>query len=247
MKSAETTSLPQGQRRVAGSVHGCVLSFVAGFIDVVGFIALFGLFTAHVTGNFIMIGVELTGSSEGLATKVLALPAFVAAVAATRLLESWLTQRRHPAEAVLLAIECVFLLLFVGAGLWAKSGAGLSAGSVLATLAGMLAVVAMGIQNALSRTALADLGPTTIMTGNTTQIVIDLVDLPSAGPEQAMAIRARLRKMLPAVLGFAAGAVLGALAFAAVSFWSVLLPVVLLAALCRQRWQVRAALAGVPG
>ncbi|MGT2493191.1 DUF1275 family protein [Cupriavidus basilensis] len=93
-----------------------------------------------------------------------------------------------------------------------------------AALTGMLAVVAMGIQNALSRTALADLGPTTIMTGNTTQIVIDLVDLSSAGPEQAGAIHVRLRKMLPAVAGFAAGAVLGALAFAAVSFWCVLLP-----------------------
>jgi hypothetical protein len=35
------------------------LSFVGGFVDVVGFIALFGLFTAHVTGNFIMLGLEM--------------------------------------------------------------------------------------------------------------------------------------------------------------------------------------------
>jgi uncharacterized membrane protein YoaK (UPF0700 family) len=101
----------------------------------------------------------------------------------------------------------------------------------------------MGIQNALSRTALSDLGPTTIMTGNTTQIVIDLVDLSSAGPDQAGAIRARLRKMVPAVAGFAAGAVLGALAYAAISFWCVLLPVLLLAVLCRQRWPAKLAVA----
>jgi len=230
---------PENQKHINGSVHGCVLSFVAGFVDVVGFIALFGLFTAHVTGNFIMIGVALAGNSAGLAAKLLALPAFAVAVATTRVLESRLARQQRPVVAVLLAIESVFLLLFVGMGLWASGGEGLSAGSLPSTLAGMVAVIAMGMQNALSRTALADLGPTTIMTGNTTQIVIDLVDLVSAAPEQAGAIRARLRKMLPAVAGFAAGAVLGSLAYVAISFWCVLLPVVLLAALCRQRWPAK--------
>ncbi|MEK7318161.1 MAG: YoaK family protein, partial [Pseudomonadota bacterium] len=174
----------ENQKPIPTSMHGGVLSFVAGFVDVVGFIALFGLFTAHVTGNFIMIGVELTGNSDGLATKLLALPAFVVAVAATRVLESNFARRQRPVVALLLAIECLFLLLFIGTGLWAKAGAGLTANALPSTLAGMLAVVAMGIQNALSRTALADLGPTTIMTGNTTQVVIDLVDLTSASPEQ---------------------------------------------------------------
>jgi len=237
MNDAGKASVSQNQKHIHSTGHGCVLSFVAGYIDVVGFIALFGLFTAHVTGNFIMIGVELTGNSEGLATKLLALPTFVGAVATTRLLESRLARSQRPAVAVLLAIECLFLLLFAVTGLLVQTGAGLTAGSAFSVLAGMLAVIAMGIQNALSRTALADLGPTTIMTGNTTQVVVDLVDLSSAEPEQASAIHGRLRKMVPAVAGFAMGAVLGSLAYAALSFWCVLLPVLLLATLCRQRWQ----------
>jgi hypothetical protein len=48
------------------------LSFVGGFVDVVGFIALFGLFTAHVTGNFIMIGLEMVHATELAIAKLLA-------------------------------------------------------------------------------------------------------------------------------------------------------------------------------
>ncbi len=164
-----------------------MLSFIAGFVDVIGFIALFGLFTAHVTGNFIMIGVELTGSSEGLTTKLLALPALWGGCYDA---SAGLAQRQHPAVAMLLAVECMFLLLFVAPACGRRLGRA-SVPALPSTLAGMLAVIAMGIQNALSRTTLADLGPTTIMTGNTTQIVIDLVDLRRPAPSgQARSTRA---------------------------------------------------------
>jgi uncharacterized membrane protein YoaK (UPF0700 family) len=53
------------------------LSFVGGFVDVVGFIALFGLFTAHVTGNFIMLGLEMVHATK-LAIAKLLVPAILA-------------------------------------------------------------------------------------------------------------------------------------------------------------------------
>ena len=40
-----------------------VLSFIAGYVDTAVFIGLFGLFTAHVTGNFVLIGSELVHRS----------------------------------------------------------------------------------------------------------------------------------------------------------------------------------------
>ena len=44
-------------------VASLALGFIGGYVDTVGFVALFGLFTAHVTGNFVLIGAELSRSS----------------------------------------------------------------------------------------------------------------------------------------------------------------------------------------
>ncbi|CAG9168427.1 hypothetical protein LMG23992_01127 [Cupriavidus laharis] len=218
-----------------GPATGCVLAFVAGYVDVVGFISLFGLFTAHVTGNFIMIGVDVAGNSAGLLAKLLALPAFVLAVAATRVAEVRLGRTGRSPVAPLLLAEALLLALFVAASLHAAPVTDPAAPAAI--VAGILAVMAMGIQNALSRTSLLDLGPTTIMTGNTTQIVIDLVDLPSASGPQRDALRRRLRKMGPALAAFALGAILGALGFARLSVWCVLLPTALLVAIGIPAWR----------
>ena len=71
------------------------LSFVAGYVDTVGFIALFGLFTAHVTGNFVLIGSELARSSSNVLLKLLVFPAFIVAVAFARILEGLVQAPRH--------------------------------------------------------------------------------------------------------------------------------------------------------
>jgi uncharacterized membrane protein YoaK (UPF0700 family) len=59
-------------------------AFIAGYIDTVGFVALFGLFTAHVTGNLVLIGSVLARSSGSVLLKLLAFPSFIAAVVLTR-------------------------------------------------------------------------------------------------------------------------------------------------------------------
>ncbi|SDP50266.1 Uncharacterized membrane protein YoaK, UPF0700 family [Ralstonia sp. 25mfcol4.1] len=223
-----------GKAASAGKWDIGAFAFVAGYTDVIGFIALAGLFTAHVTGNLIMIGVESVGSTEGLFLKVLALPVFVGAVALARLTEKRLIQRGRDAVVPLIAAETLLLAAFAGVGLRMQAlGAGPD--SSPAMLAGFLAVAAMAIQNALSRTSLADLGPTTIMTGNSTQVIIDLVDLPSAPPEARGPIRARLGKMVPSVLSFAVGAILGALAYTRFGYAAVALPIVVLFVTCVRR------------
>ena len=85
------------------------LGFTAGYVDTVGFIALFGLFTAHVTGNFVLIGSELAHPTHGVLIKFLAFPAFIAAVAMSRMLALYADRRWNSATRPLLVLQVLLL------------------------------------------------------------------------------------------------------------------------------------------
>src|SRR5271170_4021917 len=232
-----TSSATEVSRSSAASGSGVVLSvalaFVAGFVDTCGFVALFFLFSAHVTGNFVVLAASLVQPHAGVVAKLLALPVFILAVAGTRFYVLRVAGT-HRAERHLLFMELLFLGLFLAAGLAAWPV--VDADAPLAILAGMLAVVAMGVQNAASRTVFAAWSPTTVMTGNVTQVVMDCVDYASSRDAQVRAAaRARFAKFGPPVLGFAAGAVGGAVLFGIVGFWCLLLPVSIIFGLLLRR------------
>lgn len=207
-----------------GTAFSVVLAFTSGYVDTVGFVALFGLFTAHVTGNFILIGSELAKPSHGVLLKLVAFPAFIVAVVAARFVVLAVQRAERDATAVLLSLQALFLVAFMCAGELAIPLTDSSAPTALA--AGMLGAAAMGIQNAAGRLLWSKLTPTTVMTGNVTQLVIDLVDLARGAAEPGLGPRAR--RFLWPVISFGVGAVLGAFAFRAMSFFAILVPVVLL-------------------
>ena len=47
-----------------------LLSFNGGYVDTAGYLALQGLFTAHVTGNFVTIAAALAFGTSGVVTKL---------------------------------------------------------------------------------------------------------------------------------------------------------------------------------
>ena len=54
-----------------------MLGFNAGYVDTAGFLALGGLFTAHVTGNFVTLGASLVHhGSDGALSKLSPQPVF---------------------------------------------------------------------------------------------------------------------------------------------------------------------------
>ncbi len=203
---------------------GIALGYTAGYVDTVGFVALFGLFTAHVTGNFVLIGSELVQPGHGVLIKLLAFPAFILAVAGARLLALWLEARQRSAARALTALQGLLLLVFMLLGWYAAPLQNTDA--PLPLLAGMAGAAAMGVQNAASRLVWSELAPTTVMTGNVTQLVIDLVDLLRGRAEAGS--MARLWKFLWPVLAFGAGAVSGAWAYHAAGFLALLGPLAIL-------------------
>ncbi|WP_293387963.1 YoaK family protein [Nevskia sp.] len=201
-----------------------LLSFVAGYVDTVGFIALFGLFTAHVTGNFVLIGASLVQPAHaGVLAKLLALPVFIAAVAMTTAFVRRRERRQRRSLTPVLWAQIVLLGGFLVAALLAAPI--IHADAPGAVIAGLLGVAAMGVQNAASRLIFTSLSPTTVMTGNVTQVVIDSVDLLRGSNADNRAVtQARISKMWPPVLAFAVGAAAGAVLLMQVGIVCLLLP-----------------------
>ena len=197
------------------------LGFIGGYVDTVGFVALFGLFTAHVTGNFVLIGAELSrASANSVLLKLLVFPTFILAVALARLVALRCERTKTVASRPLLVMQTVLLLV-------ALVCTAPDAPWAMAT--GLFMTAAMAVQNAAGRLAWPALTPTTVMTGNVTQVVIDSVDLlrGAAAPE----VRDRLKRFIWPVLAFAVGALSGAFAYAGWKFWALLLPLVMLVGL----------------
>ena len=180
-----------------------LLSLNAGYVDTAGYLALQGLFSAHVTGNFVTLGASLALGTSGAVAKLLALPIFCAVAIATRLLNTFLTSRHRSALATLIALEV--LLLAAGGALAIRLGPFHDGDSWQAVLTGMLLVSAMSIQNLLHRVHLGSSPPSTIMTGTTTQVMIDLADRIYAPKGAENQSNSRLVQMSTAILAFAAG------------------------------------------
>ncbi len=208
-----------------GRTQGTALAFLAGYVDTLGFLALFGLFTAHVTGNFILIGAALADpGSMPVLLKFLAFPAFVAGVAAARMLIVAIERRGGAPLRPALALQLVLLLGFMGFGL-AASPLGREAGA-LGMTAGLLGAAGMGAHSAISRLLLGHLAPTSMMTGNVTQIVIDAVDCMRGADDGSLG--GRLAKFLWPLAGFAVGCIAAAFAFRPFGFAALAVPILIL-------------------
>ena len=200
-----------------------LLSVNGGYVDAAGYLALHGLFSTHVTGNFVTLGASLVLGTSGALAKLLALPMFCIVVMGVRLLSVALVAKRLPALRTILGIKVA--LLTTAAALAIVFGPFDSGDGWAALLTGMALVAAMAIQNAIHRIHMGALPPTTIMTGNTIQIMIDLADLVRGVPADAReVIHSRLSRMSAGVTAFAAGCAAAALIFAKQGIWCFAIP-----------------------
>jgi uncharacterized membrane protein YoaK (UPF0700 family) len=227
-----------------------LLAFVAGYVDIYTFLALFGLFVAQVTGSFVTAGAQLVVHDIGITGKVIAIAAFLIAAALTAGLIGLIRNRGAVAlpwmlafETLLLAIFCVLLLAgppVTGANDWHG------------VIAGLFAAMAMGAQSVIVRILMHGVPQTNVMTGNMTQLGIETTGLLIAWRRLArdprdpdherefLAGRARLLVVLTIAIGFILGAVCGAIAYAETGLAGAPVAAALVGALTLwSMWQLR--------
>ncbi|HET7138490.1 MAG TPA: YoaK family protein [Gaiellaceae bacterium] len=203
------------------------LAGTAGFLDVVGYLTLAHLFTAHMTGNTSKLGVALGHGELGKALPLaLALPLFAAGVAAGTLLVD--ARRARTPLYLEAALVAAFMAVGVAAGRHGDTVSSPYPYYVLETFA----TLALGLQTA----SLTDVEGTTVRTSYVSGVLTNLTQ--GLVRRTSGACGGKPLALLATILGaYLVGAVGGALTLRAISFWCLAAPlaVLLVAAAGRRR------------
>ncbi len=148
--------------RVKGGI-AVVLTFAAGFVDVVGYMTVYHLFVAHMTGTTVHLGnkLEIGAWPEAAKAGVVLASFVVGSVMGRAVIEAGARRGRRTVASITMAAEAALVLGFVGIGsivLKQFSPETIPVGSACLLL-GLLAA-AMGLQTA----TLTRIGPLTIHT-----------------------------------------------------------------------------------
>jgi uncharacterized membrane protein YoaK (UPF0700 family) len=203
------------------------LAAVGGWVDAVGFLILFGLFTAHLSGNTARLGVELGQGNLTLAlTYAVPIVVFFLAVAAGIAYighEPPGSRRLGP----LLSVELTLLVVYLIVGTVLRDAGDLTIRSGAYYALAVLAVSAMGLQTASLRHACGVLVHTTFITGMVTNLAEEVVATFRREPDASR--RARVHGGL--VGAYIAGAIGGAALESTWALWALTVPIAVLATL----------------
>jgi uncharacterized membrane protein YoaK (UPF0700 family) len=203
-----------------------LLSVIAGMVDLIGFLTL-GIFTAHITGNIVIVGALIVRHNRVNPAQILAIPVFILAVAATWLIAKASGRRGTGLMRPLLLIQ--FLLIACLLIFSAITKPSTDPQGLMATIAAMIAVTAMGCQFALLRLILPVAPSTAVMTGNLTNAVLALVDSSSRAQPLIESDSRRLMGALHLLVGFFVGCVVAAVSVVYLGDWAWSLPAALAA------------------
>jgi len=203
-----------------------VLSLIAGSTDIIGFLGLNGLFTAHITGNLVILAARVIAGDPTVFSYMLSVPIFMLMLFLTRILAGGLQRSGLPTLWPLLLLQeillAAFFLICVIASPWPSMDA------TPAVIAGMFAVAAMAVQNALVQVSLKSSPTTAVMTTNVTHFLLDLGELlVGSDPDEVGKARHRAAHTLPVIVGFTLGCGFGAACYPLAGLWSTAVPTAL--------------------
>ncbi len=211
-----------------------LLSFVAGFVDVVTFVALFGLYVAQVTGSFVTVGAQIVGYGASTLIFILAIPIFLFAAMLSVLLCHWLILHRRSALGWSLIIEALLLIALYFCMLMSPLS---DPRAPLTLAAGAVALAAMGAQSAFVRLLMRGAASTNVMTTNTSLLGIAAAETLIAWKEKrdfpkSRKAANRFRKvsggfhaLSQVMLGFLGGAALGVATYQAAGVNALIAPI----------------------
>ena len=204
-----------------------ILSVIAGASDTISFLGLNGLFTAHITGNLVILAAHVVAGSQVPISQIIAVPIFFVMLAMTKMIASLLERASVPSLLPLLFIHFGLLACCFIAGMVAiKQIQDSNAISVILT--GMLGVSAMAVQNALVQTSVKGAPTTAVMTTNITRFTVDMVEVVlGRHPKNKAAALERALNTWPAIIGFFIGCGLGAASFALIGLFALATPAIL--------------------
>lgn len=200
-----------------------ILSVIAGLVDVMGYFCFSHVFTAHITGNLVVMAAQAVEGGPPHVAQLLSIPVFALTVGVAYLLAR--RARLTRGRGVLLAGQSLMLFLVLGLLFRARHRDALPFTDEV--LGAMLAVVAMGFQNAFVRVSLHQGATTSTMTGNVASLVTGLLALAWPGPWDRDEAAKKLRSTLPLTVGFLVGCVVGAASVARLGPWAFGLPALL--------------------
>ena len=202
-----------------------LLSVIAGMVDLTGFFTLGNIFTAHITGNLVVAAAAAVRGGPLNLAQALAIPVFMAAVAAVGLIAR--TSGRHGRDLARLLLLAQFLLLAGVLIFSVITKPSANPHGLMAGIAVMIAVAAMACQFALMRVAIPGAISTAVMTGNLTNTILSLLDTLYRGQPLISGAGERLKKASEALMAFFGGCIAGAAAVSWLGEWSWSLPVAL--------------------
>jgi uncharacterized membrane protein YoaK (UPF0700 family) len=202
-----------------------LLSVIAGMVDLTGFFTFGNIFTAHVTGNLVVIAAKAVRGGPLNLAQTLSVPVFILAVAAVWLLARASGRRGLGLTRLLLLVQFLLLAATLIFSVITKPSA--NPHGLMAGIAVMIAVSAMACQFALFRLALPGGISTAVMTGNLTNAVLSLMDMLSHGRPLMTADAGRLKRSLHLLFGFLGGCIVAAAAVSLLGDWAWSFPVAL--------------------
>lgn len=199
-----------------------LLSFTAGSTDTLGFALLYQIFTAHVTGNFVLIGSSIAqpeNTDQLLWGQLSVLPIFFIAITVASLFIPAEINVKTARKFLMIQSLCLILFCLLGLNINGNIN------NLKAIFIVTPAIIAMALQNMYSKFLYTDLPFTTVMTGNMTKLAMDfgtkLKGRKSLERTELSSIQ------LYAVIGFIAGALVIALLAKHIGFYSAIIPALL--------------------